>query len=109
MAVLTFVTAECKDLLPESMVGFLWRLAEQNGAEHQQFILSRKYTENGEAQDILHRAGKMSSWRRVFGGEAVEAAVEVRTTDYGVIMSLAQAPAAVPAQAAGKGAGTCLA
>lgn len=90
MNILKFATAECQTLLPQVMVDYLWKLAAENAPETQTFVLSGKDTGVGPLQEILHRRPGHSEWFQVFGYEPVDAAIEVRFTDLGAIMSVSQ-------------------
>lgn len=101
MTIQKFATQSCKNLLPKVLVDYLWQLAAESDAATQTFILSPKYEDVGEVQDILHRRSGFSSWRRVFGFQPVEAVVEVRLTGQSAIMAL-QGEHFAPAEAGRK-------
>lgn len=97
-------TAACQNRLPQPLIDYLWRLADESGADAHTFILSAKYTGAGDVQEILHRRGNISSWRRVFGYLPVEAAVRVEVTGHSAVMSLLEEQ---PAPAGREGALAC--
>lgn len=81
-------TAACSSRLPQVLIDYLWQLAGEDDTAGHTFVLSAKYVGAGEVQEILHRQGNYSSWRRVFGFRPVEATVEVRTTGHRTVMDL---------------------
>lgn len=94
MAMRRSTTPACRQLLPQALIDYLWRLAGPDDEGVHSFTLSAKYTGGSQVQEILHLHNNFSSWRRVFGYPPVNAVVQVRVDGRRAVMSLAgDAPA----------------
>lgn len=106
MTMQKWTTDDCKNLLPQVLIDYLWQLADEGGDGRHSFALRIRYEGVGAVQDILYRHNSFSSWRRVFGYQPVEADVEVKIADGRAIMSL-QGGSPGPGKAGGEEGWAC--
>ncbi len=76
-----FVTNRCRALLPGVLIDYLWQLTHESEAPRQKFVLTAFPNSRGERQEIAIYRGNESSWRSVFGFNAIDAIVKVERNE----------------------------